>query len=197
MSYVDELKIVWLMPMRTATRSSTALIRNCETLKNNGHELTFPIDKINYTLIFNIRNPLPRIVSIYWLWCLHHDNYEKNFKVWLYKYKNWQNLYQLHLDKYVLSLPKKPDYYVRTEFFDEDLKKILPLQSFFTSLGKEYNEQVLQNPYVYEFSGRTDKIRFPWYSEYDNETAEFVYNLCRPQFELFNYNPYYWKDGTP
>ncbi len=80
MSYVDELKIVWMMPMRTATRSSTALIRDYSTFTSRGHDLTLPIGKEHYTLIFNIRNPLPRIVSIYWLWGLHHGNYKKKFQ---------------------------------------------------------------------------------------------------------------------
>jgi hypothetical protein len=197
MSYVDELKIVWMMPMRTATRSSTALIRDYDTFTSRGHDLTLPIGKEHYTLIFNIRNPLPRIVSIYWLWGLHHGNYKKNFKDWLFSYKKWQNLYQLHLDKYISVLPKPPDYFVRTEYFDDDLKRITELKEHFISLGRTYDDNVLNNAYVTEFNGKTDKIRFPWYSEYDELSAEFVHEICRKQFDLFNYNPNYWKDGTP
>jgi hypothetical protein len=75
--------------------------------------------------------------------------------------------------------------------------KINPMRNFFLSLGEDYDWSVHNNKYKEEFNGKTDKIRFPWYNEYNQKNANFVYELCKPQFELFGYNPNYWKDGNP
>jgi hypothetical protein len=197
MSYIDDYKVVWLMPQRACTRSSVELLRHSSNFVNRGHDLTVPDEKKDFTLIFNIRNPLPRIVSIYWLWGLQNKNFERNFTEWLYDYKEWETKFQLHLEQYISKLHKRPDYYVRTEYFHEDLMKINPMRNFFLSLGEDYDWSVHNNKYKEEFNGKTDKIRFPWYNEYNQKNANFVYELCKPQFELFGYNPNYWKDGNP
>ena len=197
MSYIERYKVVWLMPMRSCTRSSVSLLKHDETFVNRGHDLTIPEDKQDYTLVFNIRNPLPRIVSIYWLWSLHNRNFSQNFEEWLYDHYFWEEYYQLHLEIYLGMLPKNPDYFVRTEFFNEDLMKIKPLNEYFKSLGEEYDMNVIQNQYLNEFKGKTDKVRLPWYTEYNQKSADFVYDICKPQFEMFDYNKNFWKDGTP
>ncbi len=197
MSYIEKYKVVWLMPMRACTRSSVSLLKHCDSFVNRGHELLIPEDKLDYTLVFNIRNPLPRIVSIYWLSCLHNQNFYKNFEEWLYEHEYWEEDYQLHLPLYLEVLPKKPDYFVRTEFYNEDLMNIKPLKEYFISLGDEYHYRVIENQYINEFKDKTDKIRLPWYTEYNQKTADFVYDICKPQFEMFGYNKNYWKDGTP
>lgn len=185
------------MPQRACTRSSVSLLKHCDSFVNRGHELSIPEDKLDYTLVFNIRNPLPRIVSIYWLWCLHNRDFYRNFEEWLYEHEYWEEDYQLHLPLYLEVLPKKPDYFVRTEFYNEDLMNIKPLKEFFISLGNNYHEQVIENQYINEFKDKTDKVRLPWYTEYNQKTADFVYEICKPQFEMFGYNKNYWKDGTP
>ena len=94
-------------------------------------------------------------------------------------------------------LPKQPDYFVRTEFFNEDLMKIKPLNEYFKSLGEDYESIVIHNQYLNEFKDKTDKVRLPWYTEYNQKSADFVYEICKPQFEMFDYNKNFWKDGTP
>lgn len=185
------------MPMRSCTRSSVTLLKHDETFVNRGHDLIIPEDKLDYTLVFNIRNPLPRIVSIYWLWCLHNKNFNQNFEEWLYDHYFWEEYYQLHLETYLGMLPKQPDYFVRTEFFNEDLMKIKPLNEYFKSLGEDYESIVIHNQYLNEFKDKTDKVRLPWYTEYNQKSADFVYEICKPQFEMFDYNKNFWKDGTP
>jgi hypothetical protein len=74
---------------------------------------------------------------------------------------------------------------------------IKPLKEYFLSLGDEYYYQVIENQYINEFKDKTDKVRMPWYTEYNQKTADFVYEICKPQFEMFGYNKNYWKDGTP
>lgn len=185
------------MPMRACTRSVVSLFRQLESFVNRSHNLTIPEDKLDYTLVFNIRNPLPRIVSIYWLWSLHTENFDRDFEEWLYDHKSWEDDYQLHLQNYIKVLPKQPDYFVRTEFFNEDLMKIEPVKDFFLSLGEKYDNHVLINNFIHEFENKTSKVRVPWYEQYNQKSADFVYEICKPQFEMFGYNKNYWKDGTP
>ena len=93
------------------------------------------------------------------------------------------------MDKIVNQLPKIPDYYLRTEFLEQDLKKLWFIDNESIEVIKIIEDNIKKNNYL---SSDTS-----WQSFYNQELADFVYSRTQEQFELFGYNKNYWKDGTP
>jgi hypothetical protein len=163
----------------------------------DGHRLQIPEGKEDYDLLFNIRNPYSRMVSVFMLFCHHQNNFEREFKSFVTVYNVLDNPYQLSLDKIVLNFDKPKIKYIRTEFLDQDLKSVQKLTNQFVNMGEIYNDFVLTNQYTNEFETQIGGKRRPWRSFYTQEIADKVLSLTENQFDLFNYNKDYWKDGTP
>jgi hypothetical protein len=90
--------------------------------------------------------------------------------------------YDVYLEDILKMLPRKPDLYLRTEFFENDLKKC-----------KLISEILIEDDFVnqYESEGQ------PWQSYYDEKLVDLVYKKLNFEFETFGYNKNYWIDGNP
>jgi hypothetical protein len=193
MNYSDGLKVNWITPRRTATRSCSEVQKFYNFDIIGSHEFNSYNQRKDYTLILNIRNPYSRLVSIFNLWKIHYPDKTIDFNVWIKSalddlHKN-VNYYQIFLDKIVNQLPKIPDYYLRTEFLEQDLKKLWFIDNESIEVIKIIEDNIKKNNYL---SSDTS-----WQSFYNQELADFVYSRTQEQFELFGYNKNYWKDGTP
>jgi hypothetical protein len=193
MNYSDVLKVNWITPRRTATRSCSEVQKFYNFDIIGSHEFNSYNQRKDYTLILNIRNPYSRLVSIFNLWKIHYPDKTIDFNVWIKSalddlHKN-VNYYQIFLDKIVNQLPKIPDYYLRTEFLEQDLKKLWFIDNESIEVIKIIEDNIKKNNYL---SSDTS-----WQSFYNQELADFVYSRTQEQFELFGYNKNYWKDGTP
>ena len=193
MNYSDVLKVNWITPRRTATRSCSEVQKFYNFDIIGSHEFNSYNQRKDYTLILNIRNPYSRLVSIFNLWKIHYPDKTIDFNVWIKSalddlHKNI-NYYQIFLDKIVNQLPKIPDYYLRTEFLEQDLKNLWFIDNETIEVIKIIEYNIKKNNYL---SSDTS-----WQSFYNQELADFVYSRTQEQFELFGYNKNYWKDGTP
>lgn len=196
MNYSDELKVFWITPMRTATRTCAELQKILNFDMVGQHFGFLSKEKFDYNLVLNIRSPYPRMVSLYHLFNFHYPNSSLMFEPWVnmvttMKYHTL-SVYDFYLDEIVKKSIKPPDYYVRTEFLNEDLRKLPFVKNNLNKLDNFFQNQVIHNKYVNEFGNRK-----PWKEYYTQEISDIVYSKMEEQFKLFNYNKDYWKDGTP
>ena len=84
MNYSDDLKVVWITPMRTGTRSSNALMQKLNFSGMN-HEIKIPKGKENYFVVINIRNPYSRLVSLYNMFKVSQKKMNYEFEDWIKK----------------------------------------------------------------------------------------------------------------
>jgi len=193
MNYSNALKVNWVTPIRTATRTCTEIQKFYNFDVFGIHEVMVK-NKNDYQLIFNIRNPYSRLVSIFYLWKIH--NPKKNsiqFEDWVKtltdELHSNVDTYTIFLDKIVDSLPKPPDFYVRLEFLEFDLRNLWFIDNQSVDVNNLIENNITKNKY------KSSDI--PWESYYNQELADLVYSRMERQFEMFNYNKNYWKDGTP
>lgn len=199
MKYNDDIKVAWATPMRTATRSCISIQEklNFSGLYEN-HIMTVDKGKEDYYLVFNIRHPYPRIVSLFKLFCIHK---KMTFDVGIFP--SWvksvldsknetTNYYTVYLDHLLNDLPKEPDAYIRTEFLESDLKKLWFIQNNMELLEDCFEKNIRKNVFRNEYN-----VEIPWQSFYTQELLDFVYSRTENQFKKYNYNKNYWKDGTP
>ena len=116
-----------------------------------------------------------------------------NFETWINVvlddlHKN-SNYYTIFLDKIINQLPKVPDYYLRIEFLEKDLRNLWFIDNGSIELNEVIEDSIKKNNFL--------SSDIPWQSFYNQKLADFVYSRTEEQFELFNYNKNYWKDGTP
>lgn len=202
MNYSDKHKICWVTPMRTATRSCTKIQNFFEFDSSAGHDVINYEDKKEYDIIFNIRSPYPRIVSLFKIFCFHHNTYNTDFNLWLqmvtddiHRQANFG--YNIHLDDIMKKIHKPPTYFVKVEYLEDDLKKIPLIKNNLSFLNDIFENEIRRNGYSFEFSRYSEKMNFPWQSYYNQKTADLVFTATENQFEIFNYNRDFWKDGTP
>jgi len=193
MNYSNALKVNWVTPIRTATRACIEIQKFYNFDVFGIHEAMVK-NKNDYQLIFNIRNPYSRLVSIFYLWKIHNPKknsilFEDWVKAFTDKLHSNVDTYTLFLDKIVDSLPKPPDFYVRLEFLEFDLRNLWFIDNQSVDVNNLIKNNITKNKY------KSSDI--PWESYYNQELADLVYSRMERQFEMFNYNKNYWKDGTP
>jgi hypothetical protein len=147
-------------------------------------------------LILNIRNPYSRLVSLYHLYLHNNPKLNPVFDKWVEVITRGDGTiileYNVFLDKIVENFTKIPDYYVRTEFLESDLKQIPFIKDNLNVLSNMFENHVIRNEFDNEFEPKKK-----WNEYYTQELADLVYSRTEKQFKLFNYNKDYWKDGTP
>lgn len=190
MPYSDKLKVYWMFPMRTASRSCMSICRHFNFQETNVHYLEGPL-KPDYDLISNVRNPYSRLLSIYEIFCIHKKIQPNNFKSWVLGNHD-KRLYQIDLYDTFSELNRIPTRFIRTEFLLEDLNELPFIKN---EKSEEFQsilyENILNNHY------RSEVFTEPWQTYYDEELADAVYNSLKKDFDLFGYDKNSWKYGTP
>jgi hypothetical protein len=196
MPYSKKLKVFWFLPMRTATRSCRFIAEYLNFFDSDQHKFIETFEQMDYYLISNVRNPYSRLVSLY----LYHIDSEQisdkvNFDLWVTKkIKHESNLPMSLKSKEYIKLMyafqhKTPDYFVRFESLEEDLRNIWFIkEKYDEKIENIFNNQIRYNGYKSEGN--------PWQSYYTEELAEFVYDYLKEDFLLLNYDKNSWKDGT-
>jgi hypothetical protein len=195
MPYSESLKVFWFTPMRTASRSCNELLRHLD-FTDFSHELDKNKIREQYYFVSNIRNPYSRLVSIYHLYCYHRKKEPNDFRDWATKQLG-ENvhypIYQIFLSKIFSSCNKLPDYFVRQEFLEEDIRNLW----FIKDSMSEHIEYIIQNTIVSNrYFKEFGKIN-PWQEYYDDSLSNYVYNFLEKDFQLFGYDKNSWKNGTP
>ena len=192
MNYNDDLKVVWLTPQKTGTRSCSPIMFKIGFESNTlrdvpSHDLEIPVGKENYYLVMNVRNPYDRVISLYSLYSLHAGNNLVDFEKWINdKYVFFKYKYSICLYDMIQRLPKLPDYYVKMENFENDIKSLWFVKENLGSLSNVISENIETNRYKSESE-----------IEYNQYLADIVYNNLKKDFDLFGYNKNSWKNGTP
>jgi len=199
MPYSDNLKVFWFTPMRAATRSCDIIMRHLD-FTDLSHR--FLEDKLHeqYYCVSNIRNPYSRLVSIYHIYCHHQKREPNDFRNWVIKKLREevefpiQTLnYQINLSKIYSSCNRFPDYLIRQEFLEEDIRNLWFIkENMSEELEIIIQDNIVNNGYLTEFGKRN-----PWQEYYNNSLSNYVYNFLEKDFQLFGYDKNSWKNGTP
>ena len=199
MPYSDNLKVFWFTPMRAATRSCEKVMHyldfkdlSHEFLKNKLHE--------QYYYVCNARNPYSRLVSIYHIYCYQFNKEPNDFRNWVVKklrdeieFPDQTLDYQTNLSKIFSDSNRIPDYFVRQEFLEEDVRNLWFIKDNMSDeLETVIQKNIVKNIYLNEF-GKRD----PWQEYYNNSLSNYVYNFLEKDFLLFGYDKNSWKNGTP
>ena len=197
MSYSEKFKVVWLNPMRTATRSCISFQKKLGFEEWGVHSFQIPKERDDYQIIVNIRNPYSRLVSLYKINCIWKKTefVIEGFEPWvthaLHDDNRIENISTVHLDLLIDNLPKKPDVFVKIETLEDDLKKLWFIKDNLELLSSDFESQINNNRYINEY-----REHIPWQNFYNQELADFVYQKTQKQFEMFNYEKDSWKYGT-
>lgn len=200
MPHSESLKVFWFTPIRSGTRSVEEIMRYFKFSNLPSHNFYEEEFQKKFFLISNVRNPYARLFSIYNLFCVHSNKQPNNFKLWAFKklkeevadFDRGLN-YQTNLATNYFEKSKYPDYVVRIESFEKDIRNIWFIKENMTEeLESIIQENVVRNMYSDEFN-----LTKSWEEYYDEELAEFVYNFLEKDFLHFGYNKNSWKNGTP
>jgi hypothetical protein len=203
MNYNDDLKVVWITPMRTGTRSSGAIMSKLNFKSENNnipqketvHGIGIPEGKEDYNLIVNIRNPYSRMVSLYYLYLYNSNQFNQSFDRWV---KSNLSFSDYNKNFFILEslkkLPKLPDLYVRMENFKNDINSLWFVKENFDFLEQTLKHNIENNLYDSdEFHSKGFKKKESWKEYYNEEISEFVYKKMKNEFDFFNYNKNSWK----
>jgi hypothetical protein len=203
MNYNDDLKVVWITPMRTGTRSSGTIMSKLKFKsehngifhKNVGHEIYIPHGKEDYDLIVNIRNPYSRLVSIFHHYMFRGKNYDKKFYDWITKkhYIYEDEFTNVYIASRLKKLPKEPDFYVRMENFQDDIKSLWFVKENINLLEQTISNNIETNGYLSEFESDVFVKKSSWKDYYNEEISEIVYEKLKDEFLFFNYDKNSWK----
>jgi hypothetical protein len=199
MPFSHNLKVFWFTPIRTASRSCNKLQEHLKFTDLYSHN--FPETQLEreYFFISNIRNPYSRVVSIYYLYCFHSKKNPDNFGDWVVK-RLQQEVevpssrleYQINLSSIYSEYKKFPDYFVRVENFEDDIRNLwFVKENMSDEVEKIIKETIVNNSYSKEFGNR-----LPWQEYYNNSLSNDVYNFLEKDFLLFGYDKNSWKNGT-
>lgn len=200
MTYSDEYKVCWYTPQRTATRTTHTLLKVLGFQSLGAHSFSFPLERNDYMLISNIRNPYPRIVSIFYLYSLHNKNFNIDFEKWceyVLTNQKFDDDYQLYYEKKIKSIGRPFDKFIRVENFSEDLKSLNFIDFTNEEIKEVWDNNILKNGYSHEFKFIQKDNRKTWLDFYNQKTADLVFINLEEQFNMFGYDRNSWKNGTP
>ena len=161
------------------------------------HAQGIPEGYENYPIICNMRNPYSKCVSSYLDETADegHHSHNMEFKEWLLqltsddmKNSNYDHYYISEWDK----IGRRPDYLIRMENMEEDVKKIpmIPKNDMFEIALNG----IRKNTYKSENTRDEYRGEFQYFQKYyDQETADIVYHNHKEYFELGGYDKDSWK----
>jgi hypothetical protein len=199
MPYSDELKVFWFTPMRTASRSVSQVLEYLNFKNPRTHDFIRIPEHHNYYFIVNIKNPYNRLVSIYHIQ-KYHGTIEVDFDVWVPRrlseefntsLSNFHTM-ERHINIFHYFKDKKPDYIVRSEFLENDIRNIW----FIKENNSPLLEQTIQNHICKNVYEKEWDFVKPWRSYYNQNLADIVYGYMKDNFDFFGYDKNSWKDGT-
>ena len=213
-----ELKIIWWAPERCGTKITAEIFKkfNFEVFEQStnvffplsenyhSHDIIFPEEFKDYTVICNVRNPYDRIISLY----LNFTSLGKNF-VWMKtkkpELKRKINLFCLELFEYGIKqklienierkVPvrdyvsklsfdgKLPDKLIKMENLYEDISSLDFVQQSKLWTSGELQELIEKNNFL-------RKNPFHFSDLYDWETAVRVFNYYKKHFFICDYDPF-------
>ncbi len=193
MNYSDDLKVVWITPMRTGTRSSNALMQKLNFSGIN-HEIKIPKGKENYFVVINIRNPYSRLVSLYNMFKVSQKKMNYEFEDWIKKdhFVLMDKDYDIFISDRIKKLNTKPSFLVRMESFVEDILSLDFIRDNYELLKEDIEENILKNRYENDYVPLGSQKKF-WKEYYTDELAEMVQYKMKNEFEYLNYNLNSWK----
>ncbi len=183
MNYSDEHKYLLGLPMRQGTRSIFQIFECLgfvgeprEGYMSATHELGVNIGKEDYTIIFTIRHPYKKYLSLVrWQNKLNLDPFEiyNNLEhIFTYEYEHMLFVYDnFHID-----------YFIDTENIKEDLLKIPLIQQ---NLDKPCIQEKIKNFVEINNFKEENKINENYYLT--EEIKEKIYTKFERIFQLFNY----------
>jgi hypothetical protein len=199
MTYSDEHKVCWFTPKRTATRTTHTLLSKLNFVSLGTHIFFLPKERYDYQLISNIRNPYSRLVSLFFLYSLHKNNFRINFEKWC-EYsltdEQFDIEYQLRYDLIIKKSGQKFDRYITVENYSADIQSLGFVDLSKPEVKDVWEKNVLNNGYTHEFKKIQTEDRQNWQDFYNEKIAELVYSKLEDQFNFFNYDKNSWKNGT-
>jgi hypothetical protein len=200
MNYSDEFKVCWYTPQRTATRATATLLKTLDFTSIGSHSFYLPKERLDYRLISNVRNPYPRMVSLFFLYSLHKKNFNLNFYNWceyVLTNENFDNDYSLRYEKKIKSVGRDFDTFIRVETLSDDLEKLNFINLTKPETKDVWDNSILNNSYTHEFKYIEKDDKKKWEDFYDEKTAKLVYTHLEEQFDFFGYDKNSWNNGTP
>ena len=193
MNYSDDLKVVWITPMRTGTRSSNVLMKKLNFITIN-HEIKIPDGKEDYFVVMNIRNPYSRLVSLYNMFRFSKKNMNYEFETWI---KNDHFVlvdkdYDTFISDRIKKLMVRPSFFVRMESFFEDILSLEFIKNNYELLKDDIDKNILYNRYENDYLPLGSQKKF-WKDYYNIELAELVQRKMFREFEYLNYDLNSWK----
>jgi hypothetical protein len=203
MNVNHNLKVVWWLPSRTASRSVSEILAyykfyndrlNLPVTESYTHECDIPNGCDDYTLVCNIRNPYAKVVSTWHLRYFKEEPetgnliLEKSFSEYLTTCGNMTEEHQ------IIRHRRKPDFYIRVENMIEDLHK-LPFLDFTDPHTNTLINDLSTNNYKYEggckgFALRRDPKNLEmtdYKSYYTQKELDFVWDIYKDVFNEFGY----------
>jgi hypothetical protein len=206
MNVNHEHKVIWWAPERCGTKALAHIFSKLgfefyvNGVKSNyqSHEIKIPDELSDYKIIFSIRNPYDRILSLFTNFTNVGKNslYMKgNENVFVQKYEIFLNelfsntnkqvekpILKNYIQKYSLN-GKGPDSIIRLESMVEDLSKIEFVKNSDIWKSGYIQDYLLDNEYIVNRSYKFNKI-------YTKLGAKLVYDNHIKHFILGGYNPF-------
>lgn len=213
-----ELKIIWWAPERCATKLTAEILKkfNFEvydkktdtfsplTSTYHSHEIVFPEEFRDFTIICNVRNPYDKILSYY----LNFTSVGKNFVYFKNKKQELREkidrfakelfvyaINQKILGTYIRQVPVRtyvtklsfdeviPKHVIRMENLEEDFSKLnFITQSKWWQSG-EFQDLIQNNKFM-------NKRPFGFNELYTFESAARVFDYYKKHFFICDYNPF-------
>jgi len=206
MNVNHEHKVIWWAPERCGTKALAHIFSKLgfefyvNGVKSNyqSHEIKIPDELSDYKIIFSVRNPYDRVLSLFTNFTNVGKNslYMKgNENVFVQKYEIFLNelfsntnkqvekpILKNYIQKYSLN-GKGPDSIIRLESVVEDLSKIEFVKNSDIWKSGYIQDYLLDNEYIVNRSYKFNKI-------YTKLGAKLVYDNHIKHFILGGYNPF-------
>jgi hypothetical protein len=179
----EKYKFLWWAPERTGSRG-TANVLSYFDFKLDGkivsdsktynytHQCLYNELYNDYKIIVNVRNPYGRVLSIFQNYCGEFNISKETFKRYLFEQVAYgKDSEIIHRPNFV----KTPDYVLRLEHLEEDYSKLPFIKNRFTESQ------------IHWLSIHGKPIT-DWNEFYDQEMKDFVYKICKEQFDKFGYS---------